>query len=166
MGGYDLGEIFMMFGFSLWFCPSLLALPVWLWAWWRKPSMRNKRVFVVGMGVHVLNVLIAIGIFWWLKDIASNCRDCLSGLHLFLVLPITWLLFVCGATCNVVGLRQPSVADGKRSASKEEIPEYSLFGDAFYDKQRCRVGSLGMLLLSVTLLVLLKPTINTRDENA
>ena len=118
MGGYDLGEIFMMFGFSLWFCPSLLALPVWLWAWWRKPSMRNKRVFVVGMGVHVLNVLIAIGIFWWLKDTASNCRDCLSGLHLFLVLPIIWLLFVCGATCNVVGLRQPSVADGKKKRLK------------------------------------------------
>ncbi len=118
MGGYDLGEMFMMFGFSLWFCPSLLALPVWLWAWWRKPSMRNKRVFVVGMGVHVLNVLIAIGIFWWLKDTASNCRDCLSGLHLFLVLPITWLLFVCGVTCNVVGLRQPSVADGKKKRFK------------------------------------------------
>jgi len=127
--------------------------------------MRNKRVFVVGMGVHVLGIIIAIGIFWWLKDTASNCRDCLSGLHLFLVLPIIWLLFVCGATCNVVGLRQPSVADGKRSASKEEIPEYSLFGDAFYDKQRCRVSSQGMLLLSVALLVLLKPTIKIRDEN-
>ena len=118
MGGYDLGEIFMMFGFSLWFFPSLLAFPVWLWAWRRKPSMRNKRVFVVGMGVHVLGIIIAIGIFWWLKDTASNCRDCLSGLHLFLVLPITWLLFVCGATCNVVGLRQPSVADGKKKRLK------------------------------------------------
>ena len=73
---------------------------------------------VVGMGVHVLGIIIAIGIFWWLKDIASNCRDCLSGLHLFLVLPITWLLFVCGATCNVVGLRQPSVADGKKKRLK------------------------------------------------
>lgn len=80
--------------------------------------MRNKRVFVVGMGVHVLGIIIAIGIFWWLKDTASNCRDCLSGLHLFLVLPITWLLFVCGVTCNVVGLRQPSVADGKKKRFK------------------------------------------------
>ena len=118
MGGYDLGEMFMMFGFSLWYCPSLLAFPVWLWAWRRKPSIRNKRVFVVGMGVHVLGIIIAIGIFWWLKDTASNCRDCLSGLHLFLVLPIIWLLFVCGATCNVVGLRQPSVADGKKKRLK------------------------------------------------
>ena len=112
MGGYDLGEMFMMFGFSLWYCPSLLAFPVCLWAWRRKPSMRNKRMFVVGMGVHVLNVLVAIGVFGWLKYVANDCHGCVSGLHLFLMLPITWLLFVCGAICNGMGWRQPKPADG------------------------------------------------------
>ena len=112
MGGYDLGEIFMMFGFSLWFCPSLLALLVWLWAAWRKPLMSNKKLFLVGMGLHVLGILVAIGVFGWLKFVASDCHGCVSGLHLFLMLPITWLLFVCGAICNGIGWRQPKPADG------------------------------------------------------
>ena len=86
--------------------------------------------------------------------------------------------FICSSCCPLFGyclcVAPPAMwwgcvsqalPMGKRSASKEEIPEYSLFGDAFYDKQRCRVSSQGMLLLSVALLVLLKPTIKIRDEN-
>ena len=118
MDGYGVSEMLMIVGVSLLFCPSLLALPVWIWAGWRKPLMGNKKRFLVGMGLHVLGILVAIGVFGWLKYAASDCHGCVSGLHLFLGLPIIWLLFVCGATCNVVGLRQPSVADGKKKRLK------------------------------------------------
>ena len=119
MGGYDLGEMFMIFGFSLWYCPSLLAFPVWLWAWRRKPTMRRPKAFVIGMGIHVLNVLIVVWRLWWIKYVAvDDCHGCVGAFHLIFMLPIIWLLFVCGATCNVVGLRQPSVADGKKKRLK------------------------------------------------
>ena len=112
MDGNGVSEVLMIVGVSLLFCPSLLALPVRVWAAWHKPIMGNKKLFLVGMGLHVLGILIAIGVFGWLKYVASDCHGCVSGLHLFLMLPITWLLFVCGAICNGMGWRQPKPADG------------------------------------------------------
>ena len=112
MDGNGVSEMLMIVGVSILFCPSLLALPAWIWAAWRKPLMGNKKLFLVGMGLHVLGILVAIGVFGWLKDVASDCHGGVSGLHLFLMLPITWLLFVCGAICNGMGWHQPKPADG------------------------------------------------------
>ena len=86
MDGYGVNEILMIIGVSILFCPSLLALPAWIWAAWRKPLMGNKKLFLVGMGLHVLGFRVV-----------KVCGERLSRL-------CQWIAFVFDAAHHLVAV--------------------------------------------------------------
>ncbi|UOO90765.1 hypothetical protein LVJ82_07300 [Vitreoscilla massiliensis] len=89
------------------FCPSLLALVVWLVLALKKTAIPQRKPFYFGMALHGLSVLLAVGSVELMTYLAKDCTGCYSGIQLIILVPLLWLLFIVGAVLNVVGLRTP-----------------------------------------------------------
>ena len=92
------------------FCPSLLALVVWLVLALKKTTIPQRKPFYIGMALHGLSVVLAVGSVVLMQYLAKDCTGCYSGIQLIILVPLLWLLFIVGAVLNVVGLRTPRAA--------------------------------------------------------
>ena len=87
------------------FCPSLLALVVWLVLALKKTVIPQRKPFYFGMALHGLSVVLAVGSVWFMSYLAKDCTGCYSGVQLIILVPLLWLLFIVGAVLNVLGFR-------------------------------------------------------------
>lgn len=103
-------DIILTMQVVLLFCPSLLALVVWLVLALKKTVIPQRKPFYFGMALHGLSVVLAVGSVWFMSYLAKDCTGCYSGVQLIILVPLLWLLFIIGAVLNFVGLRPPRAA--------------------------------------------------------